>query len=84
MYKLTLSEQAHGLNQKSFSSVELTQHYLARIQQYDPQFNSFITVTPEYALAQAKAADAARAAGKAGPLTGLPIAQKDIFCTQGH
>lgn len=83
MYKLTLSELAQGLNQKSFSSVELTQHYLARIQQYDPQFNSFITVTPEYALAQAKAADEARAAGKAGPLTGLPIAQKDIFCTKG-
>ena len=83
MHTLTLSELAAGLAQKKFSSVEITQHYLARIQQYDGVLNSFITVTPEYALQQAKAADAALSAGTGGPLTGLPIAQKDIFCTKG-
>lgn len=83
MYKNTLTELAAKLASKEISSVELTQHFLDRIKRNDGDLNSFITVTEELALAQAKAADATIAAGNAGPLTGLPIAHKDIFCTQG-
>ncbi|MEE8057968.1 MAG: Asp-tRNA(Asn)/Glu-tRNA(Gln) amidotransferase subunit GatA [Pseudomonadales bacterium] len=83
MHTKTLAELSAGLAAKEFSSTELTQHYLGRIQQLDSQYNSFITVTEPQALAQAKAADENRAAGKASTLTGVPIAHKDIFCTQG-
>ncbi len=83
MHNKTLSELAQGLRDKAFSSVELTQYYLDRIQQHDGDLNSFITVTPERALTQAKAADALLAAGKGEALTGIPLAQKDIFCTDG-
>ncbi|TDU26817.1 aspartyl/glutamyl-tRNA(Asn/Gln) amidotransferase subunit A [Panacagrimonas perspica] len=83
MHTLSLKQLADGLRSKQFSSRELTQHYLKRIETHDPKLNSFITVTPEIALAQADAADARIKAGQAGPLTGVPIAQKDIFCTQG-
>jgi aspartyl-tRNA(Asn)/glutamyl-tRNA(Gln) amidotransferase subunit A len=83
MHTLSLKHLADGLRSKQFSSRELTQHYLKRIETHDPKLNSFITVTPEIALAQADAADLRIKAGQAGPLTGVPIAQKDIFCTQG-
>ncbi len=83
MHNKSLTELSRELQNKKISSLELTQHFLQRIKQYDSQLNSFITVTEEIALAQAKAADQQIAAGKAGPLTGIPIAQKDIFCTQG-
>ena len=83
MHTLSLKQLADGLRSRQFSSRELTQHFLGRIETLDPQINSFITVTPEVALAQADAADARLAAGNAGPLTGIPLAQKDIFCTQG-
>ncbi len=83
MHNQTLAALSTALKNKKISSEELTRHYLQRIKQYDPQLNSFITVAEEYALAQAKAADSQIAAGKAGALTGIPIAQKDIFCTQG-
>ncbi len=83
MHNKTLSELAAGLQAKAFSSVELTQHFLDRIKQYDGELNSFITVTEAQALAQAKAADEVIAAGNAGALTGIPLAQKDIFCTDG-
>ncbi len=83
MHNKTISQLAQGLREKSFSSVELTQHYLDRIQQFDGDLNSFITVTSELALAQAKAADKQLAAGSASALTGIPLAQKDIFCTDG-
>ncbi len=65
------------------SSVELCQDYLARIQTRNPELNAFITVDPERTLAEARAADARRAAGQAGMLTGVPIAHKDIFCAEG-
>jgi aspartyl-tRNA(Asn)/glutamyl-tRNA(Gln) amidotransferase subunit A len=83
MHQLTLAEIAHGLADKQFSSEELTRSLLARIQQLDPQLNSFITVTEELALALAKAADARRRAGENAALLGAPIAHKDLFCTEG-
>ena len=83
MHQLTLAEIARGLKDKTFSSAELTGALLARIQQLDPQLNSFITVTEELALSQAKAADARRASGEDGALLGAPIGHKDLFCTKG-
>ncbi len=83
MLNKTLAGLAKGLQQGEFSSVELAQAYLQRIKNEDSKYNSFITVTEELALQQAAAADACRAAGTAGIMTGLPIAHKDIFCTQG-
>lgn len=83
MHNMTIAALATALKNKEFSSVELTQHYLNRINQFDKQLNSFITVTAEQALAEAKLADQHLASGKVSALTGIPIAQKDIFCTQG-
>jgi len=83
MHKQTLAQLAENLNKKTFSSVELTQHLLERIDTLDSKLNSFITICPEQALAQAKHADSLRAKGQAGALNGLPLAHKDIFCTQG-
>jgi aspartyl-tRNA(Asn)/glutamyl-tRNA(Gln) amidotransferase subunit A len=83
MHALTLAEIARGLAAKQFSSEELSRALLARIQQLDPQLNSFITVTEDLAIEQAQAADARRAAGENGALLGAPIAHKDLFCTQG-
>ncbi len=83
MHELTLTELVAGLRSGDFSSVELTRHFLERIARYDQRLNSFITVTTDQALAQAEAADRARAAGEGGPLAGVPIAHKDIFCTSG-
>jgi aspartyl-tRNA(Asn)/glutamyl-tRNA(Gln) amidotransferase subunit A len=83
MHKLTVADIMAGLRDKTFSSVELTEHYLQRIERLDSRFNSFITVTAEQALAQARAADTLLASGNAQALTGVPIANKDIFCTDG-
>lgn len=83
MHQLTLAEIARALAAKEFSSEELSSALLARIQTLDPQLHSFITVTADQALEQARAADARRAAGENGALLGAPIAHKDLFCTQG-
>ena len=83
MHAKSIAELAAGLRERAFSSRELTQHYLDRIARLDPRLNSYITVAAEQALAAADAADARIAAGDAGPLTGIPIAHKDIFCTDG-
>ncbi|MBI3562120.1 MAG: Asp-tRNA(Asn)/Glu-tRNA(Gln) amidotransferase subunit GatA [Gammaproteobacteria bacterium] len=83
LHHKTLAELAQGLRDKHFSSVELTQHYLNRIAQWDKTLNSYVTVTPERALQQARQADALRVKNTAGPLCGVPLAQKDIFCTHG-
>lgn len=82
MHYKTVTELAHDLKNKKISSTELTTYFLDRIKRFNPVLNSFITITEEAALQSAKAADERRAQGKSGPLTGIPIAQKDIFCTK--
>jgi aspartyl-tRNA(Asn)/glutamyl-tRNA(Gln) amidotransferase subunit A len=82
MHEKTIAELALGLKSKEFSSVELTRAFLARIERHGPALNCFVTVTESEALAAAQAADERIARGEAGPLTGVPIAQKDIFCTR--
>jgi aspartyl-tRNA(Asn)/glutamyl-tRNA(Gln) amidotransferase subunit A len=83
MHTKTLTELSAALAGKHISSVELTTGYLQRIERFEPTLNSFITICQEQALTAAKAADVAIANGTAGPLTGIPIVQKDIFCTDG-
>ncbi|BFM14941.1 Asp-tRNA(Asn)/Glu-tRNA(Gln) amidotransferase subunit GatA [Maricurvus nonylphenolicus] len=83
MHNKTIAELISGLRNKEFSSVELTQHYLDRIQRLDGTYNSYISVTNDIALAQAAEADKRLAAGDAPALCGVPIAHKDIFCTNG-
>jgi aspartyl-tRNA(Asn)/glutamyl-tRNA(Gln) amidotransferase subunit A len=83
MHNKTIAELAAGLRAGEFTSEELTRAFLARIEAHDGQLNSFISVTGELALEQAREADRRIAAGEAGPLTGVPIAHKDIFCTDG-
>ena len=78
----TVAELVRGLAAKRYSSVELTRAYLDRVAAAQPELNAFITVTGEAALAAAARADEARAAGRGGPLTGVPLAHKDIFCTE--
>jgi len=76
-----IAELGAALRAKRLSSVELTQRLLDRIARLNPVLNAFISVDPDRALADAKAADAAIAAGAAGPLTGIPVAHKDILAT---
>ncbi|MFT7235562.1 MAG: aspartyl-tRNA(Asn)/glutamyl-tRNA(Gln) amidotransferase subunit A [Methylophagaceae bacterium] len=83
MHTKTLSELSSALHNGDISSVELTQHYLDRINKHNNELNAFITVADEMALAQARVADAQLQQKTAGRLTGIPIAHKDIFCTQG-
>ncbi|WP_040615532.1 Asp-tRNA(Asn)/Glu-tRNA(Gln) amidotransferase subunit GatA [Rickettsiella grylli] len=83
MHHHTLTELSAALHAKKISSTELTQHFLTRIDHYDKTFNSFIRVTHASALEQAQQADLCYHKGRAGPLTGIPIAHKDIFCTKG-
>ena len=81
MHNKTITELAKGLRSKEFSSVELTQAYLERIKKHT-DLNCYITVTEEQALKNAQHADKQLSAGNTDLLTGIPIAQKDIFCTQ--
>ncbi len=83
MHNKTIAELITGLRAKTFSSEELTRHYLDRAKRLDPTYNSFITLTEDMALEQARAADQRLAQGNAPALCGVPIAHKDIFCTQG-
>jgi aspartyl-tRNA(Asn)/glutamyl-tRNA(Gln) amidotransferase subunit A len=79
----TIAELSKDLQTKKTSSVELTTYFLNRIKEHNKSLNCFITVCEEDALKHAKIADEKRAQGTAHPLTGIPIAQKDIFCTLG-
>ena len=83
MLESSLQQLGSALRAKQISSVELTQLYLDRIASLNPKLNAYLTVQPEVSLAQARVADARLAAGKADALTGIPIAQKDIFCAKG-
>ncbi|MEE8365400.1 MAG: Asp-tRNA(Asn)/Glu-tRNA(Gln) amidotransferase subunit GatA [Gammaproteobacteria bacterium] len=79
----SIKEIQQGLAEGRFSSVEITQDYLSKINQQNRVLNCFITITDDLALKQARAADASIARGETKALTGVPIAHKDIFCTDG-
>jgi aspartyl-tRNA(Asn)/glutamyl-tRNA(Gln) amidotransferase subunit A len=79
----SLRDMSAGLEAGEYTSVELTNAHLDDIELRNSASNSFITIAREHALKQAKAADAQRANGNPTPLTGIPIAHKDIFCTEG-
>jgi aspartyl-tRNA(Asn)/glutamyl-tRNA(Gln) amidotransferase subunit A len=83
MFNASLADLSAALARREISSVELTRLFLDRIGRLNGRLNAFITVAPEKSLAQAAEADARIARGEAGPLTGIPIAYKDIFCTEG-
>ena len=83
MHEKTIAQLSAGLAAGEFSSEELTRALLERVERFNPSLNAFITITAEAALAQARVADERRQQGVAGPLTGIPIAHKDIFCTEG-
>ena len=83
LHTLSVAEMARGLRAREYSSLDLTLHFLGRIERMGPALNAFVTVTADRALADARAADERLARGEGGPLTGVPIAHKDIFCTDG-
>jgi len=83
MHRASLAELARALRAKELSSVELTRAQLARIERFNGKLNAFITVDAGKSLAQARAADERLARGDAGPLAGIPIAHKDLFCAKG-
>ncbi len=81
MHNKTLKQHSHSLQNKAYSSTELTQHFLDRINRHS-DLNAFVTVTSEVALSQAKNADERLAKGEKGNLLGIPMAHKDLFCTK--
>ena len=83
MHTRTLAQLADDLRARRVSATELARHYLGRIEHFGGKLNAFITVTAEQALAQATVADRRLANGEGTPLTGIPLAHKDIFCTTG-
>ena len=83
IFDLTIAGAAKALAAREISSVELTTAYNAAVAEFNPRLNAYITTTPELALKQARAADVRIAAGEFTPLTGIPIAMKDLFCTAG-
>ena len=83
LHNLSIGELGRELAAGRISSVELTRHFLGRIERFNPALNALITLTAEQALAEAGAADRRRAQGERGPLLGIPLIHKDIFCTDG-
>jgi len=83
MFNASLKQLSIQLAEKKISSTELTTEFLKRIKELNSEYNAFITVNEEISLAQAQAADKMIASERANPLTGIPIAQKDIFCAKG-
>ena len=81
MHEMTVAQAGRAIAARQFGSEELVRHLLERIGRLNPELNAFLTLTEDHALAAARAADARVAAGDGGPLTGVPIAHKDIFCT---
>ena len=79
---LTLAQARDGLAKKTFSAVELADAHLAAMEKARA-LNAYVLETPDRAMAMARAADARLHAGKAGPLEGIPLAVKDMFCTEG-
>ncbi len=82
IFDLSIADAAKALKAKEFSAVELTTAYNEAVAALNPRLNAYITVTPELALEQARAADSRIADGSATPLTGIPLAMKDLFCTE--
>ena len=82
-YKLSIKEKLKGLTESTFSSLELTESYLQRIKKVDKKINSFITVLEDKAIESARESDKRYKEGCSLPLDGIPIAHKDIFCTEG-
>ena len=80
---LTLSQARDGLRKKEFTATELTQAHLGAIEAANGTLNAYVLPTPDHALTQAKASDARLAKGDARPLEGLPLGNKDLFCTNG-
>ena len=83
LYELTIHEAHDLLKQKKISSAELTRSVLGRIHDADSRVGAYITLAGETAMAQAEAADHAIGEGRIGPLTGIPLAIKDLICTRG-
>src|SRR6202035_4456748 len=83
LHNLFIGELAERLAKRQISSVELTRHFLSRIERLNPALNAVITLTAERALMDAAAADARLGSGEKGPLLGIPLIHKDIFCTSG-
>jgi aspartyl-tRNA(Asn)/glutamyl-tRNA(Gln) amidotransferase subunit A len=83
LHNLFIGELAERLSKREISSAELTRHFLGRIERLNPALNAFITLTAERALEDAAAADLRIGAGERGPLLGIPLIHKDIFCTDG-
>jgi aspartyl-tRNA(Asn)/glutamyl-tRNA(Gln) amidotransferase subunit A len=83
MLNLSLKEISQALEKKKFTSVELTQFFLNRVKKHNPSLNAFITVDEGKSLAMAEKSDQLIQSGKKSILTGIPIAQKDIFCADG-
>ena len=80
---LTLTDALTGLQAGQFSAVDLTSAHLDRIHAHDPAIHAYLTVTDEQALSMAQQADVRRAAGQSLPLLGIPLAIKDVLCTDG-
>ena len=83
MLNLSLKQLSQQLREKAFSSEELTRFFLDRIRKYNDSLNAFITIDEDTSIAMAKQADLKIASGNQGTFTGIPIAQKDIFCADG-
>jgi len=83
MINASLPALRRALDEKQISSVELAGLFLDRIEAANPTLNAFITIDRDGALTAAREADARIAAGTAGALTGIPLAHKDVFCTEG-